>query len=71
LAKNAKTSKLIHLDTVVPQINSNSTNPLIYHVNSFSTSSYVATQSKKYADLNEYCTTILSSKIPKIFTKVF
>lgn len=55
----------------MPQINSNSTNPLIYQSNSFSSSSYMATQSKKYADLNEYCTTILSSKLPKPLTKVF
>jgi hypothetical protein len=55
----------------VPQINSNSTNPLIYQSNSFSSSSYMATQSKKYADLNEYCTTILNSKLPKPLTKVF
>ena len=29
----------------------------------------MASQSKKYNELNEYCTLILSSKIPKVLSK--
>jgi len=30
----------------------------------------MASQSRKYADLNEYCTTVLSTRLPKTFLKV-
>ncbi len=53
----------------MPAINSNSTNPLINGLNEFSTASHMATQTRKYNDLNEYCTLILSTKIPKLFSK--
>ena len=53
----------------MPAINSNSTNPLINSLNEFSTASHMATQTRKYNDLNEYCTLILSTKIPKVFSK--
>ncbi|CAF0814844.1 unnamed protein product, partial [Brachionus calyciflorus] len=56
-------------NSVVPQINSNSTNPILYAYNTFSTSSYMASQNKKYNDLNEYCTMILTTKIPKTYSK--
>ena len=38
-------------------------------MNEFSSASHMASQAKKYNDLNEYCTLILSSKIPKIYSK--
>ena len=39
-------------------------------MNEFSSVSYMATQAKKYNDLNEYCSLILSTKIPKLYSKV-
>lgn len=54
----------------MPQINSNSTNPLVFSSNSFCSISYIATQSKKNNDLNEYCSTVLSTKLPKTYNKV-
>ena len=42
---------------------------MIYSANAFSSSSYMANQSRKYADLNEYCTTVLNTKLPKVYTK--
>lgn len=53
----------------VPQINLNSTNSLVFSSNSFCSISYITTQSKKFNDLNEYCTTILSTKLPKTYSK--
>lgn len=61
---------LFYIDSVVPQINSNSNNPLVNQFNTFSTSSYMASQNKKYNDLNEYCNIILTSKLPKTYSKV-
>jgi hypothetical protein len=29
----------------------------------------MANQSRKYADLNEYCSTVLNTKLPKVYTK--
>jgi len=60
---------LFFQDSAVPAINCNSTNPLINGVNEFSTASHMATQFRKYNDLNEYCALILSTKIPKVLSK--
>ncbi len=53
----------------MPQINSTATNYLVNEMSSFSTSSYMANQLRKFNDLHEYCTIILNSRLPKTHSK--
>lgn len=68
--KNFDFNFSMYKDSIVPNINSNSNNPIVYQFNTFSTSSFMASQNKKYNDLNEYCNLILTTKLPKTYSKV-
>lgn len=53
----------------MPLINGSSANPIVSAMSAFSSSSHLASQIKKYNDLNEYATTVLNSKLPRPLTK--
>jgi dynein heavy chain, axonemal len=53
----------------VANINTNSVNPLVHETNVFSSLNYNAIQNKKFGELNDYCSSILNSKLPKAYTK--
>ena len=54
----------------MPNVNANAGNSISMALSAFSTSSFLASQTKKYNDLNEYATFILNSKLPKAMSKV-